>query len=486
MARSFLTHIIYKILALEFGLRGTGSDRPGILSRIAHRFPRLADLLLMLIGSRISERLIFIPIWILASPLFFPRSGDLIAFADRQISRRRGPGQARTSAAQFLPLATFFSERTITDRARMILRFVYYPWLRTLYRGIAHTLAARDGEETIVLSSVAFTISSRCNLNCRGCLSPREKPEDLDPEKLDYLLDQLEAQQAAYAVILCGGEPLLKNQDTDTILSSASRHPRINFLIFTNGTNIDRDVAHRIKRAGNILTLVSIDGTRSVHDARRGNGVFDRVVAALHALRAEHLPFGFSATVYDENHLDVTSEEFVREMHRLGNLFGLYIQHIPLNIEPEVPLSFGEDSREAYLRRFELIQARSPIPLIEMKTFEEKRYVCRSKKGNLIHINAVTGWVSPCPVMPYSAKTCNIYSRRHSGRLAEILRDPFFRVYRQNYFPSSCCHTHLITELSELAGNPHLDSSDREHIFLRQQWLMTPKNQWSPKNIPAP
>ena len=71
-----------------------------------------------------------------------------------------------------------------------------------------------------------------------------------------------------YLYMLTGGEPLVRKAD---ILKLAEKHNDVQFAIYTNSTLIDEPFCKEVVRLGNIAFMLSIEGTPSTNDARRGD-----------------------------------------------------------------------------------------------------------------------------------------------------------------------------------------------------------------------
>ena len=82
-------------------------------------------------------------------------------------------------------------------------------------------------------------------------------------------------------------------------------------MMYTNGTLIDDYVALRLGEPGNLIPAISVEGMREETDKRRGEGVFDRVVAAMERLRREKVFFGISMTATRDNAEDLLSDEVI-------------------------------------------------------------------------------------------------------------------------------------------------------------------------------
>jgi len=73
------------------------------------------------------------------------------------------------------------------------------------------------------------------------------------------------------------------------------------FMMYTNGTLIDREAARRLAELGNLTPVISVEGWERETDARRGQGVFTRILQAMENLRACGVSFGISMTATREN-----------------------------------------------------------------------------------------------------------------------------------------------------------------------------------------
>jgi MoaA/NifB/PqqE/SkfB family radical SAM enzyme len=121
---------------------------------------------------------------------------------------------------------------------------------------------------TDIKMTAAIDVTSRCNLKCAHCYWWKERPRsELDDEQMIALMERQRAL-GKNAVILYGGEPMLRPdicREACRIFDST--------MIFTNGTLGFLDIPAR--------WMVSLDGTREVHDSIRGKGVYDTVMKNL-------------------------------------------------------------------------------------------------------------------------------------------------------------------------------------------------------------
>jgi len=91
---------------------------------------------------------------------------------------------------------------------------------------------------------------------------------------------------------------------------------------------------------------------RAATDARRGDGVFDRVVAAMTRLRQAHVPFGISVTATRDNAEEVLSNEVIEFFYgQMGAMFGWLFHYMPIGRAITLELMPTPQQRLAMMRR---------------------------------------------------------------------------------------------------------------------------------------
>ena len=88
-----------------------------------------------------------------------------------------------------------------------------------------------------------------------------------------------------------GGEPLVRKDD---LIKLCEEHKDCQFLAFTNGTLVDQKFCDEMKRVGNMMLAISLEGSPEVNDFRRGDGVYGKVMKAMDLLKENGLVFGTS------------------------------------------------------------------------------------------------------------------------------------------------------------------------------------------------
>ena len=313
-------------------------------------------------------------------------------------------------------------------------------------------------ENLLVPVAIAFSPTMRCNLSCVGCYA-RDYPSDgeLSLETIDDMLGSAE-RMGVFLFIITGGEPLMR----DGILEAFQRHKRLLFLLITNGTLMDGKTARTIAGAGNIMTMVSLEGSREQTDVRRGNGVYDQVASAMGHLQSAGAVFGFSAMVTRDNFETLSSDEFIAEMVDRGCALGFYTEYIPIGSAAQWELVLEDEQRKRFRERILEIRRSKPIMVAHLPDDEygpdDK---CMGVMGGCVHINA-QGYVEPCPFTHLASD--NIREKE----LEEVFRSQFLTQIRSS--DAVCRRGRLGCALFEnremvedIAANTDAKPTDVEH-----------------------
>ena len=285
-------------------------------------------------------------------------------------------------------------------------------------------LEAEDAGEHVPPFLIA-SITSECNLHCAGCYSRcnhatvDEAPvEQLSAEEWARIFTEADEMGISF-ILLAGGEPLLRRD----ILEAAGRHSNILFPIFTNGTFIDRKYFELFDQKRNLLPVMSLEGEREITDARRGKGVYDRLIKNMDEFRERGLIFGASVTVTTENIREVSSQDFLKKLSDRGCKVVIFVEFVPVT-EESSELAPGDAERE-YLRQ-EIARLREEHPEMVYISFpgdEKSSGGCVAAGRGFFHINS-HGGAEPCPFSPYS--DVNI----KNTSLKEAMHSPLFTALR--------------------------------------------------------
>lgn len=149
---------------------------------------------------------------------------------------------------------------------------------------------------------VVWNVTQRCNLHCMHCYAEsrdREYPGELTTGEGLALLEDL-AGFGVPVVLFSGGEPLMRPDLF--LLMQRARELGMRAVLSTNGTQIGRNEARRLKEIGVSYVGVSLDGLPRTHDLVRGmRGAFDDALAGIHACQAEGIKVGLRVTAHAKN-----------------------------------------------------------------------------------------------------------------------------------------------------------------------------------------
>lgn len=167
------------------------------------------------------------------------------------------------------------------------------------------------------LASAYLTVTRWCDLACQYCyqgLNDRGNTE-MTLEQVQLSLDRIKAINTACQINLSGGEPFSHSRIREVLeLIDASHLP---FVILSNGTYIDEDVARHLKSLPRFRWIqISLDGaSEETHSMTRGKGHFAKAMRAIRSIIDQGLPFKLAPTMHDRN------------MHELNEIGELAVAH---------------------------------------------------------------------------------------------------------------------------------------------------------------
>jgi len=316
--------------------------------------------------------------------------------------------------------------------------------IRRVIKNLAHDIILKKGDPTarakfietygvrppeiLLISPTKF-----CNLNCKGCYADSTAiNEKLSWPVLDHLVSDVKNLWGSRFVAFSGGEPLAYRDQGLGVLDLAERHPEIFFMMYTNGTLIDDATAKRMAKLGNIMPAISIEGMKASTDGRRGDGVFDRIVAAMGRLRREKVLFGTSITATKSNVEEVLSDEVVDfYFNKMGAHFAWVFQYMPIGRAITLDyLPTPEQRLWMWKRSWELIKDRR-LYVSDFWNGGTTALGCigAGRSGGYMAVQW-SGDVVPCVFMPYSPANVNdVYAQGKD--LMDVWQTPFFKKLRE-------------------------------------------------------
>jgi len=281
-----------------------------------------------------------------------------------------------------------------------------------------------------------LTISpaAACNLHCDQCYAGNlsESKNKLDFDLMDQIVSDKTRYWGSFFTVISGGEPFMWRSQGKDILDLAEKHDDKYFLIFTNGTLIDKKKAKRMADLGNVTPAISVEGFEEDTERRRGKGVYSRILKAMENLREVGVPFGISLTATRDNAELLLSDEFIDfYFHEQGTIYGWIFQYMPIGCKFTLDLLITPEQRlNMYLRERELIEKHK----LFIADFWNSGSIsdgclCAGRTGGYFYIDW-NGNVMPCVFTPYSTHNIKeIYS--NGGDINTVLDTPFFKAVRK-------------------------------------------------------
>jgi len=280
---------------------------------------------------------------------------------------------------------------------------------------------------------VLISPTSTCNLHCIGCYANSSKYEKVHMEYdiFSRIIREKAELWGSHFTVISGGEPLMWHSNGKGIIDIFREHQDNYFLMYTNGTLIDRKIAEEMAEAGNVTPAISLEGFEKETDERRGKGTFRRVLNAFKNLREAGVPFGISLTATRKNAEILLSDEFIDFCFiEQGAVYGWIFQYMPIGRRYTLDLMPTPEQRLTMYKRVQYFLKEKKLFLVDFWNSGIASYGCISagRSGGYFYINW-KGDVMPCVFFPY--KTHNIIQTyKDGGDLNTVLFSPFFKEIR--------------------------------------------------------
>lgn len=349
-----------------------------------------------------------------------------------------------TSIAQYIPYEEWQREqlRQLNEAfrknhpairlARRVVSEVHPKFLMSLFNALwipwwikgetRAEFAKREGFEPPCLAVISPL--KECNLQCVGCYASavtKGENERLDFDTIDKLVTELKSFGTTF-IVFTGGEPM-HPAIWPTIKAICAKHKDQAFMMYTNGTLINDEKVADFIELGNLSPAISLEGWEEETDARRGKGVYAKVMAAMDKLREAGVLFGFSLTYTSKNFEVATNPRFIDHLMKKGCLYGWYFMYVPVGKNPDTSLVVTPWQRDR-IRQFTWDMLREKGLFIA--DFWNSGPISKGciAGGRYLHINN-RGDIEPCVFFKFT--THNI----RNTSLLEALRSPLFSEIRK-------------------------------------------------------
>ena len=172
---------------------------------------------------------------------------------------------------------------------------------------------------------VEIEITTACNLRCKHCFQGEYPEKYMTLKKFKNIVDILEKNEV-YEINLVGGEIFKHKEIFEMLQYLNSKNMAV--TIVTNAVAIDERAMKILKEMDNLYVLVSLDGTRNLHDQIRGEGQFDKIIPKILKMHNLDMNVEILCTI---NAINV---DYVKEIAELGEKI-----EIPVNFNLFKPFS---------------------------------------------------------------------------------------------------------------------------------------------------
>ena len=345
----------------------------------------------------------------------------LMDFAERVANRPDHKDNINKLKEHFMNNPLIFEQaRRVVKNPKMLKKFMIN-WVannQLAGKNVREENAAKLGVS--VPSLILIDPTSACNLRCDGCWAGEYKTTDsLEPELLDRIFREAK-ELGIYWIVLSGGEPFAYKPLLDVVAD----HPDLVFMAYTNGTLIDEKTADRLADLANFSPAFSLEGWREQTDARRGNGVFDKVMRSMDLLSERGVFFGVSVTATRDNVDTLFSEQYIDFLVEKGVLYEWCFHYIPIGRNPNTELMLTPAQRAWLAYRVPELRREKPIMIADFWNDGEATRGCIAGGRMYFHINA-QGDVEHCAFVHFAAD--NIKNKS----LKEVLQNPLFKSFQK-------------------------------------------------------
>jgi MoaA/NifB/PqqE/SkfB family radical SAM enzyme len=293
-----------------------------------------------------------------------------------------------------------FTRRMLTEPdPRLLLKFAYNFGFKGIRSVQLYKKRLKRGEHFPPF--LFISVISGCQLRCQGCWVDVEAPsKHISLEEMNRLIGDAKRHGNSYFGIL-GGEPFLHPQ----LLDIFGGHPDCYFQVFTNGQLITDEVARELRRLGNVTPLVSIEGTATVSDERRGRlDVFNKTLAGLENCRRNRLITGVATSVCQSNIDDLVAESWLRQLIDLGVHYAWFHTYRVVGPKPMPGLALTPE-QVLRVRRFVVeMRSKMPIAIVDAYWDDKGEALCPMATGVSHHISPY-GDIEPCPIIQFATET---------------------------------------------------------------------------------
>lgn len=173
--------------------------------------------------------------------------------------------------------------------------------------------------------SVCWQITTKCNLNCKYCLSSsgHDGIYGLDTEQAKRVINEL-GKLGINRLDFTGGEPLLR-KDLGELIDCAKEN-NISTIVTTNTLFLNDNNLEILKKAD--LVQISIDGPENIHNEQRQANVYQKTIQNVKKIKNSGCKVRLNSFIFNSN------KQYVDELIELSNKLDVF-SHLFIIFTPQ-------------------------------------------------------------------------------------------------------------------------------------------------------
>jgi len=281
-------------------------------------------------------------------------------------------------------------------------------------------------------SFIVFSPTQICNLKCIGCYasSAANTQATIPYPIVDRVAGETHDCWGSRFMTISGGEPFMYKSEGKTLLDIFQKYSDMFFLVYTNGTLINKEIAERLVKSANATPAISVEGFEKETDQRRGTGTHKKILNAFEHLRQAGVPFGISVTATSKN-VDLLLQDEFYDFYfgEQGACYMWEFQLMPIGRgKDEIDLMVNPEKRVRLYRKWEKLLSEKKYCIADFwnSGVLTRGCIAYGRSGGYVYIDW-NGNVTPCAFIPYYVD--NIYDLYKNGK---TLSDALFSDFMKN------------------------------------------------------
>ena len=282
---------------------------------------------------------------------------------------------------------------------------------------------------------IVFSPTQKCNLKCIGCYanSAADTSATIPYPYVDRVVSEVHDCWGVRFITISGGEPFTYKSEDKTLVDIYRKYNDMFYLVYTNGTIINEQIAQNLADCANVTPAISVEGFEEETDQRRGRGTFKKILETLQHLRSVGVPFGISVTATNKNADLLLEDEFYDFFfEEQGACYMWQFQFMPIGRgKDEMDLMVRPEQRLNLYRKWEKLLCKKKYCLADFwnSGVLSRGCIAYGRSGGYAYIDW-HGNVTPCAFIPYYVD--NIYNLyNNGGTLTDALFSDFMKKGRK-------------------------------------------------------